>query len=148
MAAAGFSILPNEVGELLFRCGGGEDWGVILGEAVALWGLSTRLARPENPGTTAAPPAATPVYELKKFGDAEVLLTEAERFAGTNSGDCGVTFFEEIGEPRLIFENGCEMLDDTGVLLVCRFWEEKLSITDKLEYNFRHYLITIKNNFP
>lgn len=115
----GFSRDAKDVGEQLLRAsGGGEGCGVSLGETVPLWGLSTspRL----YPGTTAEPPR--PGNELKKFGEAEVLLTDADRLAGINSGDWGVTFLEVIGEPIPILENDwLKLFVHSGVLVFCRF---------------------------
>lgn len=119
VAAAGFSRELNDVGEQLLRaCGGGDGWGVILGEAAPLWGLSTNPRL--YPGTLEP---AKPGNELKKFGEADVLLTDAERLAGTNSGDCGVTFFDVIGEPIPILENDwLKLFVHKGVLVFCRFY--------------------------
>lgn len=92
----------KDVGEqLLSACGGGDGCGVNRGDTVPLCGLSTNPLL--YPGTTFAP--ASPGNELKKFGEAEVLLTDVDRFAGMNSGLCGVTFFDVIGDPIPILEN-------------------------------------------
>lgn len=41
---------------------------------------------------------------------------------GTNSGDCGVTFLEDKGDPILILENWeLRLVVVIGVLVFCRF---------------------------